>query len=109
MVGRWWEEEVGCLSVRAVVRVQLCVCTTTMLLVYCLTTSRSGIEFEVLDRVKGVGCMVARLKESKVWSRWMWEKQTGWFFLGPKPKRSHTLSEVGWVWRVGVVPSLGPG
>lgn len=29
--------------------------------------------------------MVARLKESKVWSRWMWEKQTGWFFLGPKP------------------------
>lgn len=24
MVGKWWEEEVGCLSVRAVVRVQLC-------------------------------------------------------------------------------------
>lgn len=54
MAGRWWKTRWGGLDVRAVVRVQLCLCTRTMLVVYCLTAARSGIEAEVLDRVKGV-------------------------------------------------------
>lgn len=43
----------------------------------------------------------------------MWEKQTGWFFLDWGPNQvAAKLSEVGWVWAVGVVvpltlPSLG--
>lgn len=67
------------------------VCTETMRVVYRLTATRSGIKAGILDQVKGVDCAVARKEESKVWSWWMWEKQTGWFFLGPKGECSHTL------------------
>lgn len=51
--------------VRAVVRVQLCVCTKTMLVMHDLIASRLGVESAVLVRVKGVGFTVARLKEAQ--------------------------------------------
>lgn len=48
MAGRWWKRRGGGLKVRAVVRVQFCACTKTMMVVYCLTGALSGIEIVIL-------------------------------------------------------------
>lgn len=59
---------------RAVVRVQLRVCTKTMAVVYFFTAAKSGVEAGVLDRVKGVDVRSQGWKSPREWSRWMWEK-----------------------------------